>query len=517
MTNKETRFIKTKNLSDLRAECSAEISLPDYNTDVRKILHVSAKPHPISSFASGDGVECSGEVSFEVVYLDFEGAVSSASFSGDYSFKAKCDTDSYKDSLVETTLSGLSLRLMSPRKIAARATLESSITILTEAAVVTEGDALEPSLEPQIEPTCISVRATAMTPSCEREYGCSLQRFDGKTTDEVQLIHLSVTPVVERVEVSGSEAEIMGSIKAEALVRTDDYPLCKIEKTMELSEKILLDDSFADAQPRPRIDVASAAVAVSGDEGGVELVLNVITDTRLVGEKNTTLELVGDMYLCDHPCDCVREDLAYDEYVGRAEVTREITEKMPLSELDVGKIREVVYADARGKINSAQPVESGVGFEGEIFVSAIATEIKDDGELEFTSIKFPVKFKENVNLDCHISENTTVYPDMSLLGVSVIVDAEYVYFKANVRFCVDACEAKTASILVGATAILDETYTKHPARVCVYYPEAGDTLYSVAKAYHTTKEKLLSANPGIADVAAVNGDISGAIKHLIIT
>ena len=516
MTKKETCFMKTKRMCDIRTECSAETSLPDYNTDVRKILHVSAKPHPISSFASGEGIECSGEVTFDVVYLDFEGVVCNASFSGDYSFKAKCDTDSYKDSLVETTLGSLSLRLMSPRKIAARATLESCVTVITEESLLTEGDALEPELNPQIEPLFVSTRHTSITPPAEREYGCSLARFDGKTTDEVHLIHLFVNPVLERLEFVDGEVEISGHIEVKSLIRTDECPLYKLEKTLEVSQKISLDEAGWDGEYRAAIDVVSASVATEGDEGGVEMMLSVITETRIVSEKNVGAELISDMYLCDRPCECAREMFSYEEYLGRRTAQREIDEKVSLLEIGAGKIREVIFADSVAKVSDVELVENNIVVKGEIKVSAIATEIKDDGDIEFVPLKFSREFKENVNSDCQIDEKTTAFADVSLLNTSVIVDSDNVYFKGDIAICASLSKRCEAEVLTHAAVSSGEAYKKNPARISVYYPASGDTLYTVAKAYHTTKEKLLSENSELADVMAKDGEIS-SVRRLIIT
>ncbi len=517
MAKKETRLMKTKRLDGIRAECSAETSLPDYNTDVRKILHVTATPHPISSFASADGIECSGEVTFDVVYLDFEGAVCSASLSGDYSFNVKCDTEFYKDSLVETALGGLSLRLMSPRKIAVRATLESDVTVISEETVATEGDALEPNLNPEIDTVNISVRTTAITPAVEREYGASLARFEGKTTDEASLIHLSVKPVIERMEVTDGETELFGHIDAVALVKTDEYPLYKIEKSLELSEKIPLGDIDADADLRAVPEVVSATVSVDGDEGGVEMMLSVITETRLIGEKNTSAELYSDMYLCDYPCECTREAFGYDEYLGRWTATREISESTPISELGVGKLREITYADAEVKVSGSELSVNGVKVEGEILISAIATEMKDEGDVEFVPLKFSVKFSENVNCDCQIDDKTMLNSDASLSDVSVTVDSSSVYFKGKIS--VDAALSRNCEteILKEAKATFSEPYSKNSSRVAVYYPIDGDTLYSVAKAYHTTREKLLQDNPGVSETLASGDGISSTARRLIIT
>lgn len=515
MTKKEACFLKTKRLCDIRTECAAETSLPDYNTDVRKILHVSAKPHPISSFASDEGIECSGEVTFEVVYLDFEGAVCSASFSGDYSFKAKCDTGAYKDSLVETVLGNLSLRLLSPRKISAKASLESSVTLVFEETVSIDGDALDADKNAEVDEQSISAVSTVMTPAAEREYGVSLARFDGKTTDEVHLVHISVTPVVERIEVFGDEAELAGKIEVSALIRTDEYPLYRLDKSLELSQKIPLGDVDAAAELKSVIEVVSASVATEGDEGGVEMMLNVITEARVVGEKNESINLATDAYLCQCHCECTHENLSYDEYMGRRAMTKEISDKVPLSNLGVGKLREVVWADAQNKVCSVECADGSVAVESEIRVSIIAAEINDEGGVEFVPIKFVTKLNENVNLGCHMGDKTSCFADIKLSGVSATVDSDYIYFKADARLEVGAVSHREARVLTRARAVLSEPYHNNPSRISVYYPSDGDTLYTVAKAYHTTKEKILADNPSALDTVA-NGEVS-ALKHLIIT
>ena len=71
MAKNETQFTESRRVGDLRCECAAETSLPDYNTDVRKILYFTATPHHISSFASGEALECSGEVVFDVLHARF--------------------------------------------------------------------------------------------------------------------------------------------------------------------------------------------------------------------------------------------------------------------------------------------------------------------------------------------------------------------------------------------------------------------------------------------------------------
>ena len=516
MAKNETQFMETRRVEDLRCECSAEISLPDYNTDVRKILYFTATPHHISSFASGDGLECSGEVTFEVIYLDFEAAVSSASFSGDYNFKVRCDTDGYKDALVDTRLDNLSLRLMSPRKIAAKATLDSDVIILSEKSFDCEGDALDAALDPQLERTFAMARKTSITPPAEREYAESLCRFDGKTVDDVQLLHLSTKPRIERVNMENGNCQISGSIFVEGLIKTDDCPIYKLEKKLNLEDSIPLDNVGDGAELYPHLNVVSAAASVRGDESGVELVLNLITEARIVCEENQRLELLTDNYLCS--CDCENDyaDIPFEEYLGRVVTDVEINEKIPFGTLGTGKLRDVVFTTATPRIKSQELDNNRMEIAGEILVSAIANETNDEEAVEIIPLKFSREFAENVNLNCQISPNSGVFTDIDLQDVSINVDADGISFHGKMHIICTLTEGRNITALKSSNIVPDSDFSSNPVRIEVYYPVAGESLYSIAKSHHTTVEKIAANNPDAAETFASGGKIADKKLPLII-
>ncbi len=517
MAKNETQFTESRRIGDLRCECAAETSLPDYNTDVRKILYFTATPHHISTFASGEALECSGEVVFDVIYLDFEGAVSSASFSGDYNFKLRCDTENYKDSMVETHLDNVSLRLMSPRKIAAKATLDSDVTILSERSFASEGDALDEALEPQLNRTFVAARKTAVTQPKEREYGDNLCRFDGKTVDDVQLLHLYSKPKIERVNMENGVCELGGSIFVEALIKTDDCPIYKLEKKLELAEQIPLENVGDGAELYPYVNVVSAAASVRGDESGVELVLNLITESRLVSEENQRLELLTDNYLCSCDCENTYAEVPFTEYVGRVVADEEINEKISFEALGVGKLRDVVFATATPRIKSQELDGDKLKIEGEILVSAIANEMNDEEDVEIMPLKFSREFTKNVNLNCQMSPNSEIFADIDLQDLAVNIDTDGVLLHGKMRVICTLTEERSITALKSSNIIPDSDFSSNPARIEVYYPTAGESLYSIAKSHHTTAERIAADNPDAAEVFAAVGENPVKIKRLIIT
>jgi hypothetical protein len=78
-------------------------------------------------------------------------------------------------------------------------------------------------------------------------------------------------------------------------------------------------------------------------------------------------------------------------------------------------------------------------------------------------------------------------------------------------------EKRKLAALKSSNVVPDSDFTTNPARIEVYYPAAGESLYSIAKSHHTTLEKIAEDNPDVAEVFGAADEKSAKIKRLIIT
>ena len=102
MENKEMRQItRCRRQAPVYAESGCEYLMPDYLPDVRKILMTDAQIRPAGKFTDGDGTEFPGIVTYNVIYLDHEGEIASASFTSEYDLRCKYPTDAYTDAVAE--------------------------------------------------------------------------------------------------------------------------------------------------------------------------------------------------------------------------------------------------------------------------------------------------------------------------------------------------------------------------------------------------------------------------------
>ena len=519
MARREIEFNKNKRFSDLWCECTADFVLPDFNGDVRKVLLFDATAYPSSSFPSGDYLECTGVVTFDMVYLNFDGEAESTSFNGDYSFKVKCSSDDYVDSMVDTKVSGVALRLLSPRKISAKASIASMVDIVSRGTQTSEGTALEEVFLPQLSSDSVKIRDTRFSEVFEREYAETVARFDDKTSDEVTVLYTSVKPVVDQVEAEDSSVKVRGSLKTSMLVKTDDTPMYKLEYTFPVDESIAFDGVTPDSDVTAKISIASVSTTTKGDDSGVDVILNVICETRLTVESNKECTVLTDAYICSCATENTYDSFSYNEYVKVVNETLEYSDKISVGGLEYDKIRDVIYTSVTPKIDSFEMCDGAMKITGEMKVSAIATEIKDDDTVEYTNLKFTTNFGDNVNIGCQIHDKIDVYPSISVSDVTCEVDSNNIYLKLNKHISTTVVASKNLKVLLATSAKEDIKFEKKPGRITVYYPEAKDTLYSVAKEFHTTKEKLLIDNSiAISTVATPDGEVSlSDVKRLIIT
>ena len=111
-------------------EVSEEFNLPDYVSEIRKLLHVRTGVLPESKYVSdqgeGTGVELGGTVTYTLIYTDDEGNLCSLPLSSTYEAKAVINGHP-TTVLADTYVDGVSPRVLAPRKITLKTKMKSRI------------------------------------------------------------------------------------------------------------------------------------------------------------------------------------------------------------------------------------------------------------------------------------------------------------------------------------------------------------------------------------------------------
>ena len=513
----ETGFVKNTSCSDVYLESRADYSLPDYLGDVRKILFTEASLRPSGRFAGGDEVEFSGIVVYNVIYLDSENNLSSAEFTSDYDYSVKCSGENYKDSVADTRVSNYSIRLVGPRRISARASLVGSVRLSENSSVCVSGTAFDGESTPEISTGSVSIRSSRLSSVIEREYAEQIGQLDGAIADEVSVVYSSAETSVDSVEYCSDSASVKGKLRMVAVIQNGGEPAYRLEKTVGFEESVPFEEISSEMKLLPELTVTSVKPSLNANENGCEVVLSGIVEFCVLGETNEQLELVLDGYLKSCATETVYRDFPFSQLCDVMTVRGSHNGEIEKSEIDSENLREILFLTATPKVDTVDNEGDRVSVVGEVWYSGVASEVIDD-KISYVGIKFSSPFAVNVNCDCQNSEKADIIAKVTAFGAGASLDASKLYASCNLETVITVCEEKEKKILSSCNKKEGESFASVGAGITVYYPCEGDTLFSVAKRFHTSSLKVARDNDVAESVFAADnpeGKLIGIKKLLI--
>ena len=185
--------------------------------------------------------------------------------------------------------------------------------------------------------------------------------------------------------------------------------------------------------------------------------------------------------------------------------------------MDIGDIREILCMDAVARIDSAESCDEGVQIGGEILFSGICSETENDGSTTYIGVKFATPFGQNVKCNCQNWDKNIIEPKVSIHSATGLIDTEKIYGSCDVTIEVLTSAERCERVLSSSVAREELPYEKRESTVTVYYPSRGESLFTVAKKFHTTAAAIAENNS--LSEAVIGGDTVSelvGVKRLLI-
>ena len=475
-------------------ESSCEYLLPDYMGDIRKVLMSRARALPSGSFIADGAVEASGTVEYEIIYADSENKLTAINTASDFEVRIPTETDGCDGCEVECELSSLSLRVVGPRKLSLKATVSTEATVSESGAPAVLGDAFVGDFKMETEERSFFSESSVTVESEEREYAEEAERLPGVRGDEVEILTVSGTVrVTESQSVEGGVL-VKGEIIIVALVRTPEQPAIAVRRVIPFEETVAIDgigagvDSYADGY------VSSAVCAVNEEEDGCALVLNAIVKYRATVFENVEESLTVDAYSCERESENRYSELEYRELVEGRNFDVSLLFDMPKDSLGCADAAEILLAGAEVRSPRLSVGENGVILTGEVLISGVACENNVDGTKTYIPIKLSEQFEQNVNISCQNADNIKLECRAFAPFCEALLDAESIHFKVCVSGRALIERAHSCTRLCECNLLPDAVTAASPSRITVYYPTSGESLFKIAKKFHTTSAKIAADN-----------------------
>ena len=512
----EKEYTVGREINTLRCESVGEYSLPDYNGDVKKVLLVKTQVYPSGKFVGDDLLEFSGSVGYEVVYVDGENNVTHAEFSTDYEAAVKINSDNYVDSDVNTMVSSYNIRLIGPRKFSVKCTLDSDVRISERREHSIDGDAFM-EYEPEYISTTAKVYTSMFASGEARDINEEILSLDGAIVDEVEVLLCDVRPDLMISEKNESSLTLKGNLQVDLLYKNSDNILKRVGKEIPYTEEVDFDGADGFESLEFRVDTVNKKTTIIPTDDGVTLGVSASIIPKVYAKKNGTLELVTDMYLKERGTDNEYSDFGYTEYVCTENYRSEMSAKCSLSDLDIDSISDIICTDAVLRSENCEIVDQGVNISGEIRFSAIACQVTEDGERTYLPVKFSEPYEQYVNVSCQIRDNMRANCSVCLEKLKMEIDDNGIVASGDISATVSIVADKRQRCL-GASYITDDEYNLDDSVITVYYPDASESLFDIAKKFHTSVGTIAESNRLTEAVFASSSQpltASGVTKLLI--
>lgn len=499
----------------VRGECVIDVTLPDYQDEIRRIYSASACVTPSGKYVSGGKAEFAGTVRHTVLCGNADGGVSVLSLPGDYllSFPVPEGCDPV---LLPVIPDAPVCRLVGPRRLSIR-------TPLSAAARCYQARESSPALPTlTADPDVISLIHPVETHRTETLSLRDVRLGDVIRADgEGKVLSCEAAACVRDVTLTSAGVEVRGDVSVTLKLDRGDGVPATVRRTVPFSEVIPwegepLTGGSASAWACVTSLDASPADGERGSEIPVELTLDLFAEVTAPAEG----EALVDLFSLKEPTVVSREGIGVTDvcFCGGGICTLEGDAER--SECNCEDAMTVLGESAVVAVGNSSLGENGLTVSGEcrVFATVGSPSGDPDGGSVYSAVnfRFPFEVTLPVPVGCRDAEriDVTAIP----LSVSVRLDASRLLASVETAFTVRLSKNGEVTVVSGVERGEGTYPERAPGEIVAVYPEGGETLWEIAERYGVSPETVARRN-GLPEEAKTSPDapnsLDGVIRLLI--
>ena len=491
-------------LSDkhLSSELSSDFTLPDYKSEIRRLLSTTATVIPPSEYFGNGGAQLDGDVLYKILYLGADGELYSVTLSDKYSFKIPLEFGFHNVNPEEMTLfssvdaESVNARVLGPRKLNIR-------TKLTSHAL-----ALSPELR---TPNLVGAHNSAKLQNFTLDTDCiNIKKCKSETeiisdfipinspSESTRIVNCATNVAISECVCGEDKINVRGEIIIKLLYCDDTQSVMPIAA----SHKIPFTKSIPCEGVKNSFEASSFGIItdeqldVAENGVGIELSLSIYAHAQA----NDRVSYIADSYSTEKHTNTSYSSL---NVINSLRCTNgNLTQNDRFSLENINMPRDAKIVD----VASNATVEELNCENGRIFVKGRCDHqliYHHDGEFACKDLRTPFKYEVDCKGD--FTHNSPIKWD-ARVGVPVSkarCDVEHLYLDCELTF--DICIRNEQDIELLSEMSFGESRNNASNELVLCYPDRDATLWSIAKHYGTEIEKIKKRN------SLPDGD--GAIKR----
>lgn len=471
-------------------EVSEEFTLPDYVPEIRKMLTVKSSALPESKYLSDKNgsstLDYSGTVTYLIIYADDDGNLCSTPLSSQYESSALLN--GHPDIVfIDTTVDNTSLRVNAPRKLTIKTRLKSRILGYGKSTYEENVTPKSVADEMYLQRASKSVNTVEISQISMQNIRIS-DKLDMQGYKDAKPIWCDAVAVVTECKAQNGSVLVRGNGKVKCICQVNDTTVC-LENDISIFEEIESDKckegDLVSVNPR----CVSLSISNELNENESQLFYDLNIEIEGAAYSNNQEYVTEDIY--STKCDTDVNYKIIDTYsaVKCQNASFTVSESLKRKNNDKIEIVEIiatpVYEKAEMKVSKSQ-------FTGKLDIVVIGVNQKDDEkEYVYESYELPIKYEADLK-----SNNEEVISRCSFMvgKISGKYDEERFLVNSEIFVSYDTVEKSKHKVVDTAILKKDKEIKSDLACVRVCFPTESDTLWEIAKKYHTTVSKITEQN-----------------------
>ncbi len=472
-----------------------DIIVPDAKPDVLKVVGAGAVPTVKERYAQKDKVTVSGTVDYEILYLSDEengSSIRSIFYQAPFSHQIEvAGVDDFSFLSVQARADKMETMVQNSRKVSVKSTVALSVAAVNTEKMEVVLDVPKEFDIPQRRSTAKSFNK-ALCQTDEFEVGDALVLGDGQNI--LELLKSDARIDSKDVKIINNKVVVKGDLSVCNLYLNAEGMLQTAENSMEFTEVL----DVPNILPSMLCDVDLCVKSLKcreaqGDDGSnciidMQAVIEVVTNAYEEHE----IEVIFDAYCPDYDLALVKKPVEITELLDNRVSQHMLKEYISL-DADMPQAAKIYNICIVPKVKNASIQGGKLILEGIAEATVIYLSNSEASPVCYVKKEFPFT---------HTEELEKSAPDAD---VKFKIDVEHLNYSFNssgqIELRIVLCIQTRVVLVTKLDAVCDlELNTEKKvdktalASITVYFVQSGDTLWDIAKRYHTTASEICAVN-----------------------
>lgn len=465
-----------------------EINLPDYCSDIKRVLRCFVIAQISSVQVTGDRASAKGEVLIRLVYVGEGEKIDCYEQSVDLS--KYVDIRDMPEGACVRAFAGtqyVNCRAASQRRFVVSGSVSITFCVYSKQ----EKMILQNCESDKLETKCESLKAVCFDNVFEKTFDLSETASLKENQKSIgKIISTSLAVTLESAKAVSGKILLKGELKVSVLYCADtkESQIEHLTHTMPISQIVEtadVDDSFnISVEPNVRMLVVLAKTDSSGQNRLFEISAKISAFIRATKEETIS-------YICDCYCTCYESAAKYENFefstaLGNIATKKSVETVVDFSGQSVKEIVDIRQCDSTCSVSLAN---DKYNCSANVVFAILLVDSK--GRLQYLERNAQVSFDAPLKEKC-----LKINCDAVAKAENITAEAmgEKIKIKFDCSVSGEMYSINTRRILEEVTA--DENAPKQPseAAITVYYCTKGESVWEIAKRYNTSEKKIEEEN-----------------------